>query len=190
MTFIDKLSMLLLAPPRTGARAVLYAVALVALPTLMRWSVDPFVRETGFVPYFPFVILAAMLLPTRHAMAVVLASAIVGDILFVGIPLEFMEGATDIFGMIVFLAASVLIVALVEAVRTIVENSLRPARPAGLPAPVVFSIDGGQAWVSWYGSHSWVRLGPEEEVAEMMKDFLAQRELAARLNRRSIGDNP
>ena len=190
MTFIDKLSMLLLAPPKTGVRAFPYIIACIALPTLIRWSVDPFVRETGFVPYFPFVLLAAMFLETRLAVAVAVASAIIGDILFVGIPFEFMEGATDIFGMIVFLASSVLIIALVEAVRTIVENSLRPARPEGLPAPVVFSLEGGQAWVSWYGSHSWVRLGPEVEVAEMMKDFLAQRELAVRLNRQRIGDNP
>ena len=190
MTFIDKLSMLLLAPPRTGARAVVYALALIAVPTIIRWSVDPYVRETGFVPYFPFILLAAMVLETRLALAVALVSAIVGDLLFVGVPFEFMEGATDIFGLIIFLASSVLIIALVEAVRTIVENSLRPARPEGLPTPVVFSLEGGQAWVSWYGSHSWVRLGPEQEVAEMMEDFLVQRQLAERLNRQATGKNP
>ena len=77
--------------------------------------------------------------------------------------------------------AAFLVIALVEAVRTIVENSLRPAKPEGFAAPVVFSLEQGDAWASWYGSHSWIRLGPDEEVAEMMRDFLAQRELAKRL---------
>ena len=68
---------------------------------------------------------------------------------------------------------------------------VRPARPDGIAAPVVFSLEGGQAWASWYGSHSWVRLGPENEVAEMMRDFLAQRELAKRLEGAAVSSaNP
>ena len=66
MIFIDKLSMLLLAPPKTGVRAFSYIIACIALPTLIRWSVDPFVRETGFVPYFPFVLLAAIEVEDFH----------------------------------------------------------------------------------------------------------------------------
>jgi len=65
---------------------------------------------------------------------------------------------------------------------SIVENALRPARQNGTPSQVVFSSQSGYAWASWYGSHSWVRLGPKEEIAEMMKDFLAQLELGERLN--------
>lgn len=74
-----------------------------------------------------------------------------------------------------------MIIGLVEAARSTVENALRPARPDGTPTQVVFSSQGGYAWASWYGSHSWVRLGPKDEVAVMMEDFLAQLELGKRL---------
>ena len=50
---------------------------------------------------------------------------------------------------------------------------------------IVFSLEKGQAWASWYGQESHVQLGPQGEVAEMMEDFLAQLEVGKRLNRSS-----
>ncbi len=181
MNIIDRLSKLLLAPPQTGKTGLLLSILLIAVPTAIRLSVDGYVTGIGFTPYTPFVLLAALLVGWRPAIAIAVSCAVFGDILFVG-PRQLFEGPTDIFGMIAFLTTSALIIGLVEAARAIIENTLRPARQDGKPAPVVFSLQGGDAWASWYGSHSWIRLGPKDEVAEMMEDFLAQLELGKRLN--------
>jgi hypothetical protein len=173
-----------LAPPATGWRALIYGLVLIATPTVLRIVVNELIQgRLAFFVYIPFVILAGAFLAWKHAAVVALACGIIALLFFVEPYYRIGINAYEVIGFAIFAVSSVLIIALVEAVRTIVENSLRPARPEGLSTPVVFSLEGGQAWVSWYGSHSWVRLGPEEEVAEMMEDFLAQRELAKRLTR-------
>ena len=136
MTFIDKLSRKLLAPPKQANAALFYAVVLVAVPTAhsrcsRRFPID----GLPFITYFPFVLLAAIWLSWRFAAAVALVSAIIADWLFVGPPQQLFEGPADVFGVIIFLATSVMMIALVEAVRSIVENSLRPARPDGVLNP-------------------------------------------------------
>jgi len=187
MTLIDKASRLLLAPPARGRRALLYAILLVAIPTGLRLMVDGIVGgRLPFFSYMPFIVLAGALLTWRNAAVVALVSWLIADILFMEPRFDFALDTVEIIGFMIFAASSVMVIALVEAVRTIVESSLRPTRPEGFSAPVVFSLEGGQAWASWYGSHSWVRLGPEEEVAEMMHDFLAQRELGKRLESETL----
>jgi len=47
---------------------------------------------------------------------------------------------------------------------------------------IVFSLEQDQVWASWYGQGAPVRLGSRRKVADMMEDFLAQEELAKRLN--------
>lgn len=47
---------------------------------------------------------------------------------------------------------------------------------------IVFSLENGIVWASWPGIGQRVSLGPQEAVAYMMKDFLAQNEVAERLN--------
>jgi len=89
----------------------------------------------------------------------------------------FIAGPTDIFGMSVFLAASAIAICLVRACKSYIQGR----RPIG--EGIIFSLDQGHAWASWYRTGSRVRLGSKEEVAEMMKDFLAQLELGERLNR-------
>lgn len=184
MPFVDKLSRLLLAPPVTGLRAYLYGIALIAAPTCLRLLVDDVV--SGWLPFFfymPFLIVAAALLNWKHAAVVAMVSWMLANILFVDPRYQFSFTAVEIIGFTAFSISAILTIILVEAVRSIVENSLRPTRPDSFSTPVVFSLDCGQAWVSWYGSHSWVRLGEEELVAEMMEDFLAQRALGKRLAR-------
>lgn len=183
MTLIDKSSRFLLAPPARGRKALLYAILLVAIPTGIRLLLDPIVGgRLPFFTYMPFIILAGALLTWRNAGLVALVSWVTADLLFMTPRYDLTITTVEVVGFLIFLVSAFLIIALVEAVRTIVENSLRPARPEGFSAPVVFSLEGGQAWASWYGSHSWVRLGPEDDVAEMMHDFLAQRELGKRLD--------
>ena len=50
---------------------------------------------------------------------------------------------------------------------------------------IVFSLEKGQVWASWYGQGPPVLLGSQRKVGEMMKDFLAQEELARRLANKS-----
>jgi hypothetical protein len=183
MTLIDKLSRFLLAPPATGRQAFFCAVLIVAIPTGLRLAFDPLLgTRMPFVFYVPFVIIAGALLTWRSAVAATIVSWSIAIFLFVGEHGGVPFGPIEILSLVIFLLSAFLIIALVEAVRTVVENSLRPARPEGFSAPVVFSLERGQVWASWYGSHSWIRLGPEEEVAEMMRDFLAQHELGKRLD--------
>jgi hypothetical protein len=54
-------------------------------------------------------------------------------------------------------------------------------RPIGASNGVIFSQERGKAWASWPGEPYYVQLGQQDEVAEMMKDYLAQLELGERL---------
>jgi len=186
MAVMDKFSKLLLAPPARGVRAGVYGVALVAVPTVVRLVLDAFLAgHLSFLLYMPFVIMAAILLRWTYAASVALASWAAGNILFLEPRYQFTVNTVEEISFVIFVISAALLIALVEAVRRIVENSLRPARPdTSFTTPVVFSTERGQAWASWYGSHSWIRLGPEDEVAECMEDFLAQRAVAERLHRK------
>jgi len=42
---------------------------------------------------------------------------------------------------------------------------------------VIFSLADGYVWVSWPGTVALVKLGAQEPVRSMMRDFLAQCEL-------------
>ena len=153
-----------------------------AVPTGLRLLLADVVGERfPFFTYTPFIVLAGALLSWRNAALVSVAAWVTADLLFMSPKFDLALDTVELVGLIIFAVSAFLIIALVEAVRVIVENSLRPVKPEGFAAPVVFSLEQGDAWASWYGSHSWVRLGPDEEVAEMMRDFLAQRELAKRL---------
>ena len=46
---------------------------------------------------------------------------------------------------------------------------------------LIFSLIDGYVWVSWPGTVTSVKLGAEEPVRLMMKDFLAQCEVGDRL---------
>ena len=48
---------------------------------------------------------------------------------------------------------------------------------------IVFSLEKGEVWASWYGHGAPVHLGSQRKVSEMMEDFLAQVEVGKRLNR-------
>lgn len=178
MTHIGACMTWLLRAPIGGIPAFLYGLAAIAVPTLIRVAVDGVVSGTAFIPYIPFVLLSALLLEWRYAVGVALASVIIADMMFVDPRYVFVAGPTDVFGMTVFLAASAIAICLVRACKTYI----RGGRPIG--EGIIFSLEQGQAWASWYRSGSSVRLGSKDEVAAMMKDFLAQLEVGDRLNRR------
>ena len=168
----------LAATPVAGRPAFMFAVAAVALPTLYRVSLDGIVMGIGYCSYLPFVLLSALLLGWREAAAVALVSMVVVDALFVGPRFQLVEGPTDMLGDLGFLVASALIIGLVHAIRTAFEDLVGPTVRGG----VIFSLKDGKAWASWPTSGFHLCLGSRDDVAEMMKDFVAQVEVGKRLS--------
>jgi hypothetical protein len=179
MALVSLLRKWLVITPLAGKPALMLAVAAVALPTLYRLSLDGMVVGIVYSPYLPFVLLCAVLLGWRQAGLIALVSVAVADALFVGTRFQLIEGPTDMLGDLGFLVVSVLIIALVHAIRTAFEDLIGPTATDG----VFFSLEGGQAWASWPTAGFHLRLGPQNDVTEMMKDFIAQVELAKRLAR-------
>jgi hypothetical protein len=176
----------LLAPPLSGKFAIACSAAAIAIPTLLRQSVDGMVMGVDCLPYCPFVLISAILMGWRYATVVAIASALVCDYLFMGVHHQLLETRTDWFGMGVFLSYCLLIIGLVEAVRKMVATFPRKAEPDEVWSGIIFSLEGGQAWASWKGADAPVPLGPCDEVAEMMEDFLAQVELGKRLTAKVV----
>jgi len=172
----------LMTPTVRGSQAVLYGAAAVILPTLIRASVIGIVPGCETTAYFPFILMSAIFLGWRYAVIVTLVSAAIIDALFIGSPNQILESASDYFGIGFFLTSSVMIIGFVYAIRRTIADRLVSDRRAEPGTGIIFSLEGGQAWASWNGTGSPVRLGPETEVAEMMQDFLAQVELARRLS--------
>jgi hypothetical protein len=177
MTHTAACTTMLLRAPFRGIPASLCGLAAITAPTLVRASLDGVVSGTAFSPYVPFVLLCALLLEWKYAAAVALVSVVVADMMFVDPRYVFIAGPTDVFGMFVFLATSALAICLVCACKTFIQSG----KPIG--EGIVFSLEQGQAWASWYRTRSRVRLGSKDEVAEMMKDFLAQLEVGERLTK-------
>ena len=63
-------------------------------------------------------------------------------------------------------------------------SSMKSRGADELMGGVVFSLERGEVWASWYGQGPPVLLGSQRKVSEMMQDFLAQEELAKRLTKR------
>jgi hypothetical protein len=162
--------------------AIFWTVLAVAVPTFIRAGVDDVVMGCESIAYVPSVLLAAIFLGARHAAIVAVVSAFVSDWMFMDHEHSLFE-TCDLFGIGVFMLASALIIASVELPRH-VPKTVSCSAPDKEPAGIVFSLEKGQAWVSWYGGKGPVRLGPQGEVADMMQDFLAQLEVGERLTRR------
>ncbi|HEU0309800.1 MAG TPA: DUF4118 domain-containing protein [Sphingomicrobium sp.] len=172
----------LLKPGITGFRAIFWAMVAVAVPTLVRLAFDGVVTGTVVAIYVPSVLLSAIFLDWKYAAGMALAAAIIIDAFFIGPGPQLLEGPSEIFAMAVFLIAAAMIIGFVHAVRNLVGSRRIPGKQ---PSGIVFSEESGEAWAGWHGRSSRVPLGPQDEVAEMMEDFLAHRELAEHLSRKS-----
>jgi len=170
--------------PFNGRAAIVVGATAVAIPTAIRFAVDGVVSGIPVTGYVPFVLISAVLLGWLNASMVAVASALIGDALFVGPANELLEGPSDVFTVGLFLIVSGVLIGFVELVRRIVaeDDHVEVDRE---PSGIIFSLEKGQAWASWRGQGEPVRLGPQAEVAEMMEDFLAQVEVAKRLNGQS-----
>lgn len=184
MALADSLKRWLSAPPVSGAEALFWATLAVAVPTAVRGALQGVVSGCETIPFVPFVLLSAVFLGWRYATFVAIAAAWSSDLFFIGHGHRLFEGPCDVFGDGTFLLSSAMIIALVEGAR----SQLQTPKNLDLGEKfggIVFSLREGEAWASWYGGGSPVRLGPDEAVAEMMEDFLAQLEFGKRLNAQS-----
>jgi hypothetical protein len=177
------LSRWLQAFPLTGRLALLCMLVSVGLPTIVRAAVHGVMTGCEFTPYLPFVLISAILLRWWQASAVALASVAILGGLFAGPTFE-LAAPCFISGAGMFLASSALIIGVAIFVRGMF-GALQDRGADESAGGIVFSLEQGTVWASWYGQGSPVRLGSQRRVSEMMKDFLAQEELAKRLNRRS-----
>ena len=169
-------------PLVTGRSAFLCGVAAVGVPTIVRAAIDGVVTGCEFTPYLPFVLICALALRWWQAGAVALASvAILGGVLF-GPTSGHLISSCFMSGAAIFLASSAIIIGVVVLVRRMVASILNRGSGDG---EIVFSLQGGQVWASWYDQGPPVRLGTEGNVSAMMKDFLAQVELGKRLTGQS-----
>lgn len=161
--------------PLAGWLALLCAFSAVALPTLFRGAINGVVTGCEFTPYLPFVLIAAILLRWWQAVLVALASVAIMGGVFQGSllhPLPCFIPAAAIFA-----GSSAVMIGVAVLVRRVMQSRGASESTGG----VVFSLDRGQVWASWYGQDAPVRLGTRGEVSYMMEDFLAQEYVAKRL---------
>jgi hypothetical protein len=174
---------LLVTPPLAGRFAPLLSVAALAIPTAILSLDQALPAGACCTTYFPFVLLSAVLMGSVYASAVAVGSAGLADALFMGPPFQLFESPMDSFGSIASLVSSALIIALVFLFRKLLVHGSRPEGCAS-GSGIIFSLEKGVAWANGTGASGPVRLGPQEEVAAMMQDFLMQLELGKRLTKR------
>jgi hypothetical protein len=177
--FRPALAQWLRSPLVTGWPAVLCVIVAVTAPTLVRLAVDGAITGCEFTPYLPFVLISAVLLRWWQAAAVSLLSiAIMGGV-FQGVHHFETPCFASAAGM--FAASSAAMIGLAVLVRQIVVALQKRGADETLGG-IVFSLEKGQVWASWYGQGAPILLGSQRKVSEMMQDFLAQEELARRLS--------
>ena len=169
----------------TGQWALACGIGAVVIPTIVRFSVNGVVSGCEYTPYLPFVLLSAVLLRWWQAGAVTLASAAVFSGVFLGSPTEFLHDACTLSSVGMFFAASTMIISIVVAIRRLTARMFSHADEA--KGGVIFSMEDGHVWASWYGQGPPVCLGSQQRVGRMMEDFLAQEELAKRFADQASG---
>ena len=169
--------------PLAGRLAFLCGLAAVAVATAIRAAIDSEVTGCEFTPYLPFVLVSAILLRWWHASLVALASVAILGVLFMGPPGELLGSHCFRSSSGIFLAASAAMIGFVSIVRRLIVSIQAPGADESAGG-IVFSLEDGEVWASWYGQGPHVLLGSQSKVTAMMEDFLAQVEVAKWLNRR------
>jgi hypothetical protein len=173
----------LLGTPVAGPFAPIMSVAALAVPTAILSLDHSLPAGACCTTYFPSVLLTAILAGPIYASIVGLGSAGLADALFMGPRYQLFESPMDTFGDISSLVSFALIIGCVWLFREAIAQHTRRKTKAESESGIIFSLENGVALASWPGARAPVRMGPEDEVAEMMQDFLAQRELAKRLTK-------
>lgn len=171
-------------PPLEGRLALLSAIAALITATAIRAAVDGAVTGCEFTPYLPFVLLSAIWLRWWQAALIALVSVPVLGMLFIATPDHLLHSHCFLSSSAIFLAASAAMIGFVMLCRGLFVALHRPGADES-QGGVVFSLEDGEVWASWYGRGRPVLLGSEDKVSLMMHDFLAQVEVGKRLNGKS-----
>src|SRR4029453_5788664 len=172
------------APPFSGQSAPLWGGVPVPVPTIIRAAIDPYVTGCEFTPYLPFVLLSAILLQWWKAGAIALASVAIHGVMFEGRPSEFLASTCFLSSAGIFLASSAAMIGIVILVRGVFA-AIQSRGADESTGGIVFSLERGEVWASWYDQGPPVHLGSQSKVSMMMEDFLAQVEVGKRLTGRS-----
>lgn len=170
----------LAAPPVTGALAPVLSITALGLPTALLSFDHSLPAGACCTTYFPFVLLTALFVGPVYATVVGIGSAGLADALFMGPRYQLLESPMDSFGDASSLVSFALIIGCVSLYRLVLARRALAQVSPGSKSGIIFSLEKGVASASLPGSEP-VPLGPQDEVAEMMRDFLAQIELADRL---------
>lgn len=174
------------APLLTGWMAALCATLAVAVPTLIRVAVNGVVTGCEFTPYLPFVFLCAMTLRWWKAGSVALACVVIMGGFLERSPNQVLEFSCFVPSAGIFLAASAGMIAAGVFIRHVIAAPREDDSGSG---GVIFSLEQGEVWASWYGQGHPVRLGIRSRVSNMMEDFLKQEQLAKRLAAKAEPDS-
>lgn len=167
--------------PLSGRLALLCGLVSILFGTLIRQAVNDHVNGCEFTPYLPFVLIAAFLLCWWQAGLVALGATAALGLLFMGPPAELLASHCFVSSAQIFLAASAGMIVLAGLIRRLLRSAHAPGADESAGG-IIFSLENGEVWASWYGQGHPVLLGSEPKVAEMMKDFLAQVDVGKRLN--------
>lgn len=176
----------LIAPPLGGLWVVAWTAVALPIAALLDWTMDcPDVLGECCTPFFIFILFTAFLLGWRAGIISALASTAASLWLDSGHStyMSMHVHRTDVWEAAVFLGVGFAIIGSVEMIRRTIARFARLPNPNEYSSGVIFSLEEGQAWASWPGEAVPVRLGPQQEVAAMMGDFLNQIEVGQRLGR-------
>jgi hypothetical protein len=168
--FRAALTRCLQAPPVTGWLAFAFALVALWIPTIIRLSVSGVVTGCEFTPYLPFVLFCAILLRWWQASGVALAAVAILGGLFAGSPHH--NPACFTPAAAIFLASSAVIIGVAVLIRSVVAGLQRRGADES-SGGIIFSLEKGQVWASWYGQGAPMLLGSQRKVSAMMEDFLA-----------------
>lgn len=169
-------------PPLVGWQAFICGLFAIWVPTIVRAEVNGVLTGCEFTPYLPFVLVCAILLRWWQAGVVALGSVAIMGGLFSGSHNFMLPCFMSAAGL--FIGSSAVMIGVPVGLRYLVAVMEKRGVDESLGG-IVFSLEKGQVWASWYGQGPPVLLGSQRKVGEMMKDFLAQEELAKRLANKS-----
>ena len=173
------------APPLDTKGAIIWFAVALPVAALIRASMGcGDVAGECCAPLFLFVLLSAVMLGWAGAVLATMASLLASVLLWSGQAHHHMHGnGGEIWSVSLFVLYSALAIGAVEFTRRTFMRFSRTGDSNERSSGIIFSLERGQAWASWPGSPSPVRLGPQEEVAAMMQDFVAQLEFSKNLER-------
>ena len=171
-------------PPLAGKWAAIWILLTLPIAILIRSTMqcpDP-VGECC-TPFLVLTLVTAVLLGSLSAIAAAVAAAVVSYLLFAPTQgLHVGHDGGEFWGLLLYFLFSGAVIWSVDFTR---RTFARYSRVGGEESSsgIIFSSEEGQAWVSWPGNSSPVRLGPDGEVSEMMQDFIAQVHLGRRFEK-------